>query len=93
MNIQYWDGEKVLYRRTKYLAGFDLSEGKYKNDDVSSEELWKSFNRVFSTKTLNSSSYKFVFLKSIVDCIERYNGKMSYTFSEIFERFTEIYWV
>ena len=75
------------------MAGFDLSEGKYKNDDVSSEELWKSFNRVFSTKTLNSSSYKFVFLKSIVDCIERYNGKMSYTFYEIFERFTEIYWV
>ena len=63
----------MLHRRTKYLAGFDLSEGKYKNDDVSSEELWKSFNRVFSTKTLNSSSYKFVFLKSIVDCIERYN--------------------
>lgn len=75
------------------MAGFDLAEGKYKNEDVSSEELWKSFKRVFSTKTLNSSSYKFVFLKSIVDCIERYNGKKNYTFYEIFERFTEIYWV
>ena len=82
-----------MYRRKEDLAGFDLSEGKYNNDDVSSEELWKSFNRVFSTKTLNSSSYKFVFLKSIVDCIERYNGKRNYTFYEIFERFTEIYWV
>lgn len=51
----------ILYRRIKDLAGFDLAEGKYKNEDVSSEELWKSFNRVFSTKTLNSSSYKFVF--------------------------------
>ena len=74
------------------MAGFDLSEGKYKNDNVSSEELWKSFNRVFSTKTLNSSSYKFVFLKSIMDCIKRYNSKMNYTFYEVFERFTEIYW-
>lgn len=75
------------------MAGFDLVEGKYRVDDVSPEEMWKSFNRVFSTKTLNSSSYKFIFLKSILDCLERYNGKKNYTFYEIFERFTEIYWI
>lgn len=73
------------------MGGYDLSEGIYKSRNCSEEELWKAFRNVFSTKTLNSSSYKFVFLKSIMDCIHRYN-KIDYTFYEIFERFTEIYW-
>lgn len=74
------------------MGGYDLSEGIYKSSNCSEEELWKAFRNVFSTKTLNSSSYKFVFLKSIMDCIHRYN-KIDYTFYEIFERFTEIYWI
>ena len=74
------------------MGGYDLSEGIYKSRNCSEEELWKAFRNVFSTKTLNSSSYKFVFLKSIMDCIHRYN-KIDYTFYEIFERFTEIYWI
>ena len=74
------------------MGGYDLSEGVYKTGNYSEEELWKAFRNVFSTKTINSSSYKFVFLKSIMDCIHRYN-KIDYTFYEIFERFTEIYWI
>jgi len=74
------------------MGGYDLSEGVYKTGNYSEEELWKAFRNVFSTKTINSSSYKFVFLKSIMDCIHRYN-KIDYTFYEIFECFTEIYWI
>lgn len=74
------------------MGGYDLSEAIYKDGKYSEEELWKAFRNVFSTKTQNSSSYKFVFLKSIIDCIHRYN-KNKYTFYEVFERFTEIYWV
>lgn len=74
------------------MGGYDLSEGIYNPKISSDEELWKAFRNVFSTKTLNSSSYKFVFLKSIMDCINRYN-KLNYTLYEVFERFTEIYWI
>ena len=74
------------------MNGYELSEGMYKTGEFTQEELWKAFRNVFSTKTQNSSSYKFVFLKAIMDCIHGYN-KDEYTFYEVFERFTEIYWV
>lgn len=75
------------------MAGYDLNYGKYKDVILTEEDLWKAFKMVFSTKTVNTSSYKFVFLKSILDCIKRYDAKEKYTFYEIYERFTEIYWV
>lgn len=74
------------------MRGFDLREGEYKKGNFTEDELWKSFKRVFSTKTVNTSSYKFVFLKALLDCINRHN-KNKYSFYEIFERFTEIYWI
>jgi len=75
------------------MAGFDLKEGEYKPEIVSDEELWRAFNMVFSTKTVNSSSYKFVFLKSIIDCIDRAERKDTFSFDEIFGQFTKIYWI
>lgn len=36
-----------MYRRTEDLAGYDLSEGKYNDDDASSVKLWKSFDRYY----------------------------------------------
>lgn len=74
------------------MKGFELSEGRYKTGDYSEEELWDAFENVFSTKTRNTASYKFVFLKSIMDCICKYN-KVDYTFYEIFYQFTKIYWI
>lgn len=52
------------------MGVYHLSEGIYKTGNYLGEDLWEAFRNVFSTKTLNnSSSYKFVFLKSIIDCI------------------------
>ena len=73
------------------MSGFNLESAIFRQEQVSDEVLWKAVNKVFSTKTANSSTYKFVFLKSILDLIEAYR-KSTYTFYEIFERFTEIYW-
>ena len=49
------------------MAGFDLKEGKYEARVVSDDELWSAFTCVFSSKSKNYSSYKFGFLKSIID--------------------------
>lgn len=62
------------------MSGYDLSEGVFRTGNYSEEQLWKSFRNVFSTKTQNSSSYKFVFLKSIIDCMHQYNSRTEYTF-------------
>lgn len=75
------------------MSGYDLSEGVFRTGNYSEEQLWKSFRNVFSTKTQNSSSYKFVFLKSIIDCMHQYNNRTEYTFFELFEQFTKIYWI
>lgn len=75
------------------MAGFDLEEGKYFNYKVTEEELWKAFHLIFSTKTRNTTSYKFVFLKSIIDSLNLADNNLLLTFDQIFERFTEIYWI
>jgi hypothetical protein len=75
------------------MAGFDLKEGTYKLADYTDSDLWSSFKRVFSSKTKNSSTYKFVFLKAIMDCLENGKTRERFDFYEIFERFTEIYWI
>lgn len=73
------------------MNGHDLSCGKYKKTTASEDELWRYFNKIFSKKTANSSTYKFVFLKALLDCISKYN-KHKYTFYNLFESFTDIYW-
>ena len=75
------------------MSGYDLSEGVFRTGNYSEEQLWKAFRNVFSTKTQNSSSYKFVFLKSIIDCMHQYKNRTEYTFFELFEQFTKIYWI
>ena len=49
------------------MAGFDLVEGKYDDRNVSDDELWAAFSCVFSSKSKNDSSYKYGFLKAILD--------------------------
>lgn len=75
------------------MSGFDLKEGQFADRIVSEEELWRAFNLVFSTKTVNASSYKFVFLKSIIDCLELADHTLQLSFEQIFTRFTETYWI
>lgn len=62
------------------MSGYDLSEGVFRTGNYSEEQLWKAFRNVFFTKTQNSSSYKFVFLKSIIDCMHQYKNRTEYTF-------------
>lgn len=71
---------------------YDLNEGEYKKGKLTEDQMWESFRWLFSEKSLNDSSYKFIFLKSIIDCMEKKdpNGKMS--FDVVFERFTSISW-
>ena len=49
------------------MAGFDLKEGMYEERNVSDAELWSAFACVFSSKSRNDSSYKYGFLKAIID--------------------------
>ena len=74
------------------MAGFDLKEGQYVNRDVSEDELWSAFSCVFSSKSRNDSSYKFGFLKAIIDNLYNVDDQLRLTFDQIFSKFAEIYW-
>lgn len=73
-------------------AGHLLSEGQYINKNVSEDELWSAFSRLFSAQSKNSTSYKFAFLKSLLDNLYNVDSNLQLTFDAIFAKFAESYW-
>ena len=74
------------------MAGYDLNEGTYDKRFVSDEELWSAFAFVFSSKSVNDSSYKYGFLKAIIDNLYNVDEKLKLSFDQLFSKFGEIYW-
>ena len=77
------------------MAGYDLNEGKLCDSNVSEDQLWSLFNYVFVGGSKKTSSYKFGFLKAILDNL--FNGiwcedlyELSY--DTLFAKFAENYW-
>lgn len=74
------------------MAGFNLKEGTYDLRNASDDELWSAFACVFSSKSRNDSSYKFGFLKSIIDNLYNVDNNLKLSFDQLFSKFGEIYW-
>lgn len=74
------------------MAGFDLKEGKYEVRLASDDELWSAFTCVFSQKSRNDSSYKYGFLKAIIDNLYNVDEDLKLSFDQLFSKFGEIYW-
>ena len=71
---------------------YNLSEGNFKTGKLTENEMWEAFHWLFSDKSVNDSSYKFIFLKSIIDCMDRKDEFDKISFDILFERFTSISW-
>ena len=74
------------------MAGYELAEGRYENRTLSDDEMWSAFSNLFSSHSKNSSSYKFGFLKAIMDNLYNVDENLSLTFDQLFGTFTEVYW-
>lgn len=74
------------------MSGYDLKEGYYDPREVSDDELWSAFSCVFSSRSRNDSSYKFGFLKSIIDNLYNVDADLKLSFDQLFAKFAEIYW-
>lgn len=74
------------------MAGYDLKEGQYDSRKVSDDELWAAFSCVFSSKSRNDSSYKYGFLKAIIDNLYNTDENLTLSFDQLFSKFGEIYW-
>lgn len=73
-------------------AGFDLKEGNYIDRPLSDDEMWSVFSYLFSSKSVNDTSYKFGFLKSILDNLYNVDETLTLNFDMLFSKFAEIYW-
>lgn len=74
------------------MAGFNLKEGNYIEREVSEDEFWSAFSCVFSSRSHNDTSYKFGFLKAIIDNLYNVDANLKLTFDQLFSKFAEIYW-
>ncbi len=74
------------------MSGYNLKEGQYNNIPLSDDQIWSSFSYVFSPNSKNNTSYKFGFLKSILDNLYNTNADLVLTFDQLFSKFAEIYW-
>ncbi len=74
------------------MAGFDLKEGSYEAREASDDEFWSAFSCVFSSRSRNDSSYKYGFLKSIIDNLYNVDENLKLSFDQLFSKFAEIYW-
>lgn len=74
------------------MQGCDLIDGIYSDRKLSNEEMWESFNWLFSKRSKNDSSYKFIFLKAIIDCLDKKDSLGRISFDVLFEDFTKTAW-
>lgn len=80
------------YKKEELVAGHSLSKGDYIKDFFEDNEIMSIFMDFFSSTARKDTSYKYVFLKSILDCIDKADSNNKLTFNTLFYRFTEIYW-
>lgn len=74
------------------MPGYDLKEGKYIERNLSEDELWSAFTSLFSSQTTMVSSYKYGFLKAIIDNLYNTDENLILTFDQLFSKFAEVYW-
>ena len=73
-------------------AGYLLKEGVFDSRKLSDDEMWSLFAYLFSSKSVNDTSYKFGFLKSILDNLYNVDDELTLSFDQLFSKFAEIYW-
>ncbi|MDR6123484.1 CRISPR/Cas system Type II protein with McrA/HNH and RuvC-like nuclease domain [Bacillus sp. SLBN-46] len=69
-----------------------LQVGEMKATYLTDREIWAHFNYIFSSKSKNSTTYKFVLIKSILENLYNVNDKLELHYSTIFSSFAKIYW-
>ena len=74
------------------MQGWSLPNGKITKIDMSDAEIWKYFNILFSNKSKNQSSYKYAFIRSILENLYNVDSEIQLSFAQIYEPFARIYW-
>jgi hypothetical protein len=71
---------------------YKLQVGEMKATYLTDKEIWAHFNYIFSSKSKNSTTYKFVLIKAILENIYNVNENLELNYSVLFSSFSKIYW-
>ncbi|TDL31265.1 HNH endonuclease [Jeotgalibacillus sp. S-D1] len=71
---------------------YKLQIGEMKASYVTDKEIWSHFNYIFSPRSKNSTTYKFVLIKSIIENLYNVNDELELNYFNLFGSFTKIYW-
>jgi hypothetical protein len=69
-----------------------LQVGEMRASYLTDKEIWAHFNYNFSSKSKNSTTYKFVLIKFILENLYNVNEKLELNYSVLFSSFSKIYW-
>ncbi len=71
---------------------YKLQVGEMKADYLSDKDIWGHFNYIFSSKSKNSTTYKFVLVKSLLENLYNVDAKLELSYASLFNSFSKIYW-
>lgn len=74
------------------IAGHDLDNGQFDPRQLNADEMWQALSTLFTSKSRNSTSYKYGFFKAILDNLYNVDADLVLTFDQLFGKFAEIYW-
>jgi 5-methylcytosine-specific restriction endonuclease McrA len=66
--------------------------GEMRASYLTDKEIWGHINFIFSSKSKNSTTYKFVLIKSILENLYNVNEKLELSYDALFSSFGKIYW-
>ncbi|MBB6452569.1 5-methylcytosine-specific restriction endonuclease McrA [Salirhabdus euzebyi] len=69
-----------------------LRVGELKEQYMTDEEIWRIFTIVLSTKSVKSSTYKFVLIKSLIENLYQVSDNNELTYDQIAYAFAKVYW-
>lgn len=69
-----------------------MQVGEMKAAYLTDKEIWGHFNYIFSSKSRNSTTYKFVLIKSLIENLYNVNEKLELHYDSLFNSFSRIYW-
>ncbi|MFZ3588917.1 hypothetical protein ACOI1C_06455 [Bacillus sp. DJP31] len=69
-----------------------LQVGEMRAEYLTDKDVWSHFNYIFSPKSKNSTTYKFVLIKSIIENLYNVNDRLELSYDSLFSSFAKIYW-
>ena len=73
-------------------VGYNLNYGNYDDRHITDDEKWSAFSKCFLLQLNCNESYKFAFLKSILDNLYNTDKQLVLSFDQLFSTFAELYW-